>query len=78
MSPPMTARQYKKALARYNLTQGRASWLFGGKTKMSGRRWAAEGAPYAVALLISIMDNFQLTPDDIDELGAPWRNKRAR
>jgi len=78
MSPPMTPGKYRAALGRYNLTQGRASWLFGGKTKTSGRRWAAEGAPYSVALLIAIMDTYQITPDDLDELGAPWRAKKKR
>jgi len=77
----MTGAQYKKALAVFGMTQGQASWLFAGKTKTSGRRWAAEGAPYYVALLLSIMATYDLKPEDIEALGKEWRptdKKRQR
>ena len=74
----MPGKQYKAALERYGITQGQASWLFNGKSRTSGRRWAAEGAPYTVALMIAVMDYYGITPDDIEELGAPWRKKTPK
>jgi len=71
----MSSKQYKAALKHYGLTQGHAAWLFNGKTRDSGRRWAAEGAPYHVALLLSLMYRCRLTPDDIEEVGAIWRKQ---
>jgi hypothetical protein len=73
---PMSAKQYKAALADFKLSQSRAGWIFGGKSKDSGRLWPSEGAPYAVALIIALMRKFDLTPDDIEELGAPFRRKK--
>ena len=78
VKPPMSARTYRLALKRYVLTQGQASWLFGGKTRLSGRRWAAEGAPYSVALTIGLMDEYDISPEDIQRIGKPWRRKRPR
>lgn len=74
--PAMTSQQYRKALARYNLTQGDAGWLFGGKTRTSGRRWAAEGVPFHVALILTLMDELNLSPDDIENYGAKWRKRK--
>ena len=47
----------------FGLTQGRAGLLFNGKSRDSGRRWAAAGAPYHVALIITIMREYELLPD---------------
>jgi hypothetical protein len=74
---PMSAAAYRKALASLELSQGRAGWLFGGKTQTSGRHWAAVGAPYHVALLLRLMKLYDLTPDDIDEIGAPYRRRNS-
>lgn len=72
---PMSADDYRQALASLELTQSRAGYLFGGKTMASGRNWALEGAPYHVALLLELMWMYDLTADDIDEIGAKWRTK---
>jgi hypothetical protein len=72
---PMKKKDYRAALKEFELTQGRAGLLFGGITDRSGRRWAALGAPYYVALLIEIMRKYKLHPDDIEMLGARWRKK---
>lgn len=72
---PMSAAQYKAALADFKLSQSRAGWIFGGKSQNSGRLWPSEGASYQVALIIALMRKFDLTPDDIEELGAPFRKK---
>jgi hypothetical protein len=74
---PMSAAAYRKALASLEISQGRAGWLFGGKTQTSGRHWAAVGAPYHVALLLRLMKLYDLTPDDIDEIGAPYRKRNG-
>jgi hypothetical protein len=54
---------YREALREFGLTQGRAGLLFNGKSRGSGRRWAAAGAPYHVALIITIMREYELLPD---------------
>jgi hypothetical protein len=72
---PMSAKQYKAALADFKLSQSRAGWIFGGKSKDSGRLWPSEGAPYYVALIISLMRLYGITPDDIEEIGAQFRRK---
>jgi hypothetical protein len=77
MQYPMTRKQYREALEEFGLTQGRAAWLFNGKSVASGRRWAAEGAPYHVALIITMMRELKLHPDDIEEYGRKWRKKRT-
>jgi hypothetical protein len=78
MDYPMSRTQYRQALADFGITQGYAAWIFGGKSRFSGRRWAAEGAPYAVALVISMMRDLKLKPEDIEKYGEPWRNKKRR
>lgn len=75
---PMSAEQYKAALADFGLSQPRAGWIFGGKSQASGRLWPAEGAPYYVALIISLMRMYDITPDDIEEIGAPFRTEKLR
>jgi hypothetical protein len=72
---PMSAKQYRAALADLQLSQARAGWIFGGKSKDSGRLWPSEGAPYYVALIISLMRMYDITPDDIEEIGAQFRKK---
>lgn len=75
MVPPMSAETYRAALRRFGLTQGEAGWLFGGKSRTSGRRWAAEGAPYAVAVILTMMREHDITPAEVEQYGARWRNK---
>ena len=75
MNYPMTKKEYRAALEEWELTQGRAAWLFNGKSDRSGRRWAAEGAPYHVALIISLMQEFELTPEHIEALGRKYRKR---
>lgn len=76
MSRPMSAKQYKAALADFKISQSYAGWIFGGKSKDSGRLWPAEGAPYYVAVIISLMRIYNITPEEIEEIGAPFRKKR--
>jgi hypothetical protein len=73
----MTAKQYRHALRHYGLTQNHAGWLFGGRTKGSGRRWAANGPPFQVALLLDLMFHYGLTPDDIERHGQRYREALA-
>ena len=72
MPYPMSKRDYRAALEEFDLTQGRAALLFGGKSNRSGRRWAANGAPYHVALIITLMQEFELTPKDVMEYAKKW------
>lgn len=75
MKYPMSRKDYRAAIEELGLTQARAAWLFNGKSDRSGRRWASEGAPYHVALIISLMQEFELTPEHIESLGRKWRKK---
>jgi hypothetical protein len=67
--------QYRKALKYYGLTQGQAQQLFNGRANRTGRRWVAEGAPFHVALILSLMHRLHLTPRYIDEMGEKWRKQ---
>jgi hypothetical protein len=71
----MSKKEYRAALEDMNLTQGRAAYLFNGKSDRSGRRWASEGAPFAVALIIALMQEFELEPEHIEALGRRYRKK---
>ena len=73
---PMSAKQYKAALADFKISQSYAGWIFGGKSKNSGRLWPSEGASYQVALIISLMRLYDIHPSDIEEIGAPFRTKK--
>ena len=75
MAYSMTKDEYLSALKELGVTQQRAAWLFNGKSTRSGRRWAREGAPYHVALIIALMQEFELTPEHIEALGRQWRNQ---
>jgi len=75
MAYVMTAEEYRKALEHYGLTQAKAAMLFNGKSDRTGRRWAAEGAPFHVALILSMMHRRGLTVDYIDGLGSKWRKR---
>jgi hypothetical protein len=68
----MDKTEYNKALNKLGLEPATAAWLFNGKSVRSGRRWAQQGAPYHVALLIALMQQFELSPEDIRQIGAPW------
>ena len=73
MANVMTQEEYLAALKELGITRQRAAWLFNGKSARSGRRWAREGAPYHVALIIALMQEFELTPEHIEALGRQWR-----
>lgn len=75
MKAAMSKKEYRAILAAYDLTQAQAAWLFNGKSDRSGRRWANEGAPFHVALIITLMEEFELTPEHIEALGARWRKR---
>jgi hypothetical protein len=74
----MSPKQYRDALARYGLTQGEAGWLFGGKSRESGRRWAAEGPPYHVALLLTLMQHRDISPTYVEKIAMLLHKKKGR
>ena len=76
MAYVMDNTEYRAALEEMGLTMTRAAWLFNGKTGRSGRRWGKQGAPFHVALIISMMQEFNLTPEYIEAMGARWRKKQ--
>jgi hypothetical protein len=75
MRQAMTAKQFRKALNHYGLTQEQAAALFNGTPNRSGRRWAAGGAPFHVALILTLMHRLDLSPDLIKGLGDKWRRQ---
>ena len=72
----MSSKQYREALQRLKLTQAHAAWLFNGKSRASGRRWAQEGAPYHVALLLTIMRERHISAKAVEHYGAQWRKEK--
>jgi hypothetical protein len=72
----MDYTEYRAALEEMGITMKRAAWLFNGKSGRSGRRWGKQGAPFHVALIISMMQEFNLTPEYIEAMGARWRKKQ--
>jgi hypothetical protein len=32
-----------------------------------------QGAPFPVALILALMREYKITPDEIERIGAPWR-----
>lgn len=72
---PMTRKEYRAALDEFDLSQEQAAWLFNGKSDRSGRRWAAEGAPYHVALIVAMMQKCRLKAKHIEALGRKYRHR---
>jgi hypothetical protein len=73
----MTASQYNKALSHFKLTREDATLLFNGTTgNRSGRRWSVAGAPYHVALILTMMHQLKLSPELVDSLGKKWREQK--
>jgi hypothetical protein len=70
---PMSKDEYRQAIEKLGLTQARAAWLLNGKSDRSGRRWANEGAPYHIALILTMMEEFGLTSEHIEAIGRRWR-----
>lgn len=68
MAYPMTQIEYVKALKQLQLSKEEAALLFNGKSDRSGRRWAKHGAPYHVALILTMMEHFAITVEDIEAL----------
>ena len=73
----MPAARSRDAIKRLGLTQAQAAWLFAGKSRQSGRRWATEGAPYAVALLLDLMEQCDINPETIEAMGQRWRQDKT-
>jgi hypothetical protein len=66
---PWTKKKYCDVLAEYNLAPRQAAELFGASHR-TGCRWAfEEGPPFSVALVIELMKQFELLPEDIAEIG---------
>lgn len=62
----MTAKQYRAALSRLDLTQVGAARLFG-VNEATSRRWAASGVNGTVEILLSLMIAGKITADDVRE-----------
>lgn len=64
---PMSAEEFRAALERLELTQtgtaGADSLL--GISERTSRRWAVDGPPDSVAMLLRLMMFFELTPDNV-------------
>lgn len=52
----MTPDTYKQKIARLSLSQEEAGILLGGSAR-TGQRWASEGPPIAVAMLLLVVDS---------------------
>jgi hypothetical protein len=65
----MPSDEYRAALSALGMTQNEAGRFFG-VHEVTGRRWATEGAPHAVAKMLRLMIALQFTPDYVDKISA--------
>jgi hypothetical protein len=69
----MSPDAYRKRLASLDLTQEQAGELFGASAR-SGQRWASEGPPLPVAIVLLLVGNDRAKLDRIaDKLAIKWR-----
>jgi predicted transcriptional regulator len=67
---PWTKTKYQAVLNEYGISQERAAAMFG-MSRRASSRWATEaGPPFAVCLVFALMKDFELLPEDIEEIGA--------
>jgi hypothetical protein len=63
----MNGAAYRKHLARLSLSQEEAGILFGASPR-TGQRWANDGPPLSVAVLLVLVQRFDLTVDDLRKI----------
>jgi hypothetical protein len=69
----MSPDAYRKRLASLDLTQEQAGELFGASSR-TGQRWAAEGPPLPVAIVLLLVGNDRAKLDRVaDKLAIKWR-----
>lgn len=61
----MTPDEYRSAIAALSLTQNEAGRFFG-VHEVTGRRWATQGPPSAVAKFLRLMLALKFTPEYVD------------
>ena len=74
MNRRMNSNRYRLSLQEFGLAHDEAGWIFGGKSRKSGRDWLARGAPYHVALLLEVMRKYKIPAIEIRKLGEPYRS----
>lgn len=62
----MTPDEYRAALERLGMTQVGFARLVGSGER-SSRRWAEQGAPGAVAILLRLLDAGKITTKDVED-----------
>lgn len=65
----MPSGEYRAAISALGMTQNEAGRFFG-VHEVTGRRWATEGAPHAVAKMLRLMIALKFTPDYVDRVAA--------
>ena len=65
----MTGPEYLAAIEHVGLNQSKAGVFFGAH-EQTGRRWAANGPPESVAMLLRLMIRCEYTPDQVRKLTA--------
>jgi|HubBroStandDraft_6_1064221.scaffolds.fasta_scaffold2066401_1 hypothetical protein len=69
----MSPDAYRQRLASLDLTQEQAGELFGASAR-TGQRWAAEGPPLPVAIVLLLVGNDRAKLDRVaDKLAIKWR-----
>ena len=63
----MNADEYRAAISALGLTQNEAGRFFG-VHEVTGRRWATQGAPPAVAKFLRLMLALKFTPEYVDRV----------
>lgn len=63
----MTPDEYRAAISALGLTQNAAGQFFG-VHEVTGRRWATQGPPAAVAKFLRLMLALKFTPEYVDRV----------
>jgi predicted transcriptional regulator len=72
---PWTKTKYQQWLADHDITQERAAAMLG-MSRRASSRWANEmGPPFAACLVFQLMHDFELLPEDIEEIGEKLTDK---
>lgn len=72
----MNVRAYRRFLSRYGVTQGHAAAMLADATTRSGARWAAEGPPFTVEMLLRLIQYYELPIDEIEKLSKDVKKRR--
>lgn len=74
----MSPEQYRTIIReRFKLTQEAAGVFFGSSIR-TGQKWAADGPPPAVAMLLNLMDFSEMPPEEVESILRSMHGRKSR